>query len=118
MASELPKLKKNYFFVYAPDIPNAQRTKHIPEHMVQNTPLIKNGVIKLGGGLLTADAKSTDADARDKIDGSFIVIQGESTEEVWALVKKDVFYTSGEVWDHSKIVVKPAFLAIPEAKFE
>ena len=45
MASELPKLTKNYFLVYAPDLPNAQRAKHVPEHIVHNTPLIKNGII-------------------------------------------------------------------------
>ncbi|KAJ8454525.1 hypothetical protein ONZ51_g12975 [Trametes cubensis] len=118
MASGLPKLTKNYFLVYAPDLPNAQRAKHVPEHIVHNTPLIKNGIIKLGGGLLSSDAKSTDADAHDKLDGSFIIVHGESIEEVWALIKKDVFYTSGEVWDRSKIIIKPVFLAIQDTKFE
>ncbi|KAH9888469.1 hypothetical protein C8Q73DRAFT_794226 [Cubamyces lactineus] len=88
MAAELPKLTKNYFFVYAPDVPNAQRAKHLAVHMVQNTPLLKDGTIS------------------------------ESIDDVWAQVKKDVFYTSGEVWDRSKIIVKPAFLALQDVRFE
>ena len=45
MASELPKFQYNYFMVYAPDVPDTQRLKHLPEHMVQNAPLFKNGTI-------------------------------------------------------------------------
>ncbi|KAI0657661.1 hypothetical protein C8Q70DRAFT_1055448 [Cubamyces menziesii] len=118
MASELPKFQYNYFLVYAPDVPNTQRLKHLPEHMVQNAPLFKDGTIKLGGGVLPPDSKTSDADVFQKVDGTFIVVRGESVEDVWEKLKKDVFYTSGEVWDHSKIVVKPAFLATADVKFE
>lgn len=51
----------------------------------------------LGGGLLPADVKSTDADAATKMTGSFIIAQAESIDAIWALIKKDIFYTSGEV---------------------
>lgn len=46
---------------------------------------------------MPADTKSTDADAATKMNGSFIIVQAESIDAVWALIKKDIFYTSGEV---------------------
>lgn len=51
----------------------------------------------VGGGLLPADVKSTDPGAEDKIVGSFIVVKAESIDVVWDTIKKDIFYTSGEV---------------------
>ena len=41
----IPVLKKNYYLVYAPDLPNAQREKHTPEHMAHFAPLLQNGSI-------------------------------------------------------------------------
>lgn len=46
---------------------------------------------------MPADVKSTDADAATKMTGSFIIAQAESIDAIWALIKKDIFYTSGEV---------------------
>ncbi|KAI0365934.1 hypothetical protein BV20DRAFT_953296 [Pilatotrama ljubarskyi] len=115
---DLPTLKNNYFLVYIQDVPNAQRSKHQQAHMEQNLPLIQNEYIKVGGALLPQDGKSSDADALEKLVGSFMVVQADRIETVWDLLKKDAYYTSGEVWDHNKIFVTPAYIATPEAKFE
>ncbi|KAI0359268.1 hypothetical protein OH77DRAFT_1434549 [Trametes cingulata] len=115
---DLPKLKNNYYLVYIQDVPNSQRSKHEEEHMHQNLPLIQNGYIKVGGALLPPDGKSTDADALNELVGSFMIVQADSAEAVWELLKKDAYYTSGEVWDHNKIFVTPAYVATTEVKFE
>ena len=52
---------------------------------------------ELGGGVLPPDSKTSDADVFQKVDGTFIVVRGESVEDVWEKLKKDVFYASGEV---------------------
>ncbi|KAI0764332.1 hypothetical protein BD413DRAFT_615785 [Trametes elegans] len=116
--SALPQLKHDYFLVYARDQPNAQRAKHIERHIQQNGPLIASGQIRVGGALLPDGSKTTDADAPQKTAGSFLVIQSESADKVWEHLKNDIFYTSGEVWDHEKIFVTPALIATPEAKFD
>ncbi|KAI0764333.1 hypothetical protein BD413DRAFT_577054 [Trametes elegans] len=113
-----PPLKHNYFHIYAYDVPNAQREKHMPRHLEQNNPLVESGLLRAAGGLLQEDSKSTDAGAAQKIVGSFVVVREESIDKVWDYLKNDIFYTSGEVWDHEKIVVKPVLLATPDVKFD
>ena len=43
------------------------------------------------------DVKATDEGAEDKFCGGFIIVKAENIEEVWKLIKEDVYYTSGEV---------------------
>ncbi len=38
-----PTLKKNYYLLRAPDLPNAQRAKHNAEHMAYWGPLMQSG---------------------------------------------------------------------------
>ncbi|KAL1945227.1 hypothetical protein VTO73DRAFT_2078 [Trametes versicolor] len=116
MSASAPTL--NYYHVYAQDLPNAQRAKHTEAHLVQNTPLIQSGVIRAGGGLLRPEFNSSDPDARQNIVGSFIIIQAESMEAVWEILNKEIFYTSGEVWDREKLSVVPVYVPFKEAKFE
>lgn len=95
-----------------------------------------------GGGLLRPESNSSDPDARQNIIGSFIIIQAESIEAVWEMLKKEIFYTSGEVvcevvcdallrsvpkrltqralaqWDREKVFVAPVYVPFKEAKFE
>ncbi|EIW53940.1 uncharacterized protein TRAVEDRAFT_23196 [Trametes versicolor FP-101664 SS1] len=108
----------NLFHIYAVDKPDSQRMKHAAKHLEQNAPHFQSGIIRLGGGLLPADVKSTDADAATKMTGSFIIAQAESIDAIWALIKKDIFYTSGEVWDLEKVFVTPVFIPLKEAKFD
>ncbi|KAI0333280.1 hypothetical protein GY45DRAFT_1319893 [Cubamyces sp. BRFM 1775] len=110
--------KHNFFLVYAPDKPNAQRAKHIAVHMERGRQLWQSGIIKAGGGLLPQDVKATDEGAAEKLCGGFIIVKAESIEEVWKIIKEDVFYTSGEVWDREKIIIEPAYIVMPEAKFD
>ncbi|KAI0800383.1 hypothetical protein C8Q74DRAFT_1323925 [Fomes fomentarius] len=113
MSPPVSKNSKNYFLVNAPDIPNAQRAKHTPLHMQQNTPLLENGYYVVGAAILPAGSHSSDAGVHSKIAGSVCIVKVNDAEEVWETLKKDVFYTSGEVWDCAKITVTPVFIAFP-----
>ncbi|KAI0644891.1 hypothetical protein C8Q79DRAFT_912402 [Trametes meyenii] len=113
-----PSPQKNYFLVYAPDGPNSHRGPLAEEHMKQNEGAFKSGFIRLGGGLLPPGTKSTDSDALQKLTGSFVIVQAETEEQVWEAFKKDIYYTSGKVWDHEKLTVAPVFIPMPEAKFD
>lgn len=43
------------------------------------------------------DVKSSDANVSQNIIGSFLIVQATSIDAVWETIKKDIFYTSGEV---------------------
>ncbi|KAI0740619.1 hypothetical protein C8Q76DRAFT_198115 [Earliella scabrosa] len=109
-------LKYNYFLVNAPDQPNSQRAKHGAEHLQQNAPLAQSGYVVVGGALLPTGAVSSDADALAKLVGSVIIVKAESVDHVWETLKKDVFYTSGEVWDNTKITVTPVYIGVPQVE--
>ena len=47
--------------------------------------------------MLSPETKSRDADALAKGVGSVVVIQAESLEAAWALVKADVYWDKGVV---------------------
>ncbi len=49
------------------------------------------------GGFLPQTVQSSDADAVAKVEGSFLLIQADTAEQAWETLKKDVFWTSGEV---------------------
>ncbi|KAL7277533.1 hypothetical protein ACG7TL_008456 [Trametes sanguinea] len=113
-----PALKHNYFLVYIPDIPNAQRPKYQDAHMKHSVQLIQDGTIKVGGVLLAPTSKMTDPYFAQNTTGSWIIMRADSIEKVWEILRQDPFYTTGEVWDHEKITVTPAFVAIPEVKLD
>ena len=50
-----------------------------------------------GGGLLQKGTMTTDADAKEKMNGSCIIVRAESEAQVWETLRLDPFYTSGEV---------------------
>ncbi|KAH9888468.1 hypothetical protein C8Q73DRAFT_710273 [Cubamyces lactineus] len=110
--------KHNFFLVYAPDKPDAQREKHFPAHMERGRQLWQSGVIRMGGALLPQDVRATDAGAAEKTCGGFIIVKAESVDEVWAIIREDVFWTSGEVWDRERVTIQPAYIVMPEAKFD
>lgn len=58
----------------------------------------------MGGALLPQDVRATDAGAAEKTCGGFIIVKAESVDEVWAIIKEDVFWTSGEVVSRRLIV--------------
>ncbi|RPD58152.1 hypothetical protein L227DRAFT_577503 [Lentinus tigrinus ALCF2SS1-6] len=112
-------LKKNYYLIQVPDLPNAQRAKHTPEHFAYFLPLMQSGRISasfppfhsavpllhasltldtvVGGGLLPQTVQSSETDSAAKVSGSFLVIQADTTEHAWEALKGDVFWSSGEV---------------------
>ena len=48
------------------------------------------------------DVKATDEGAAEKLCGGFIIVKAGSIEEVWKIIKEDVFWTSGEVVSHGR----------------
>ncbi|CDO72648.1 hypothetical protein BN946_scf184985.g67 [Trametes cinnabarina] len=113
-----PSYEHDYFVVHTFDVPNAQRTKHTDAHLVRIVPLIQQGIVKFAGALLTPTSKTTDSDTLAKTAGSILIVRAKDLEQAWEIVKQDPFYASGEVWDHERTVVTPAFFAIPEVKFD
>ena len=107
---------KNFFLVIAPDVPNAQRAKHVAVHMEVSIPLIESGYIGknfstraltcsktltvpkvAGGGTLSQGTLATSSDAMEKMTGSAFVVRADSEEQVWENLRKDPFYSSDEV---------------------
>ncbi|TFK84842.1 hypothetical protein K466DRAFT_552933 [Polyporus arcularius HHB13444] len=105
--------RDSYFLIVAPDVPNSQREKYKTQHIEYNTPSIQGGYIVSGGALLPDGTVAADADALEKLSGSFIIVKADSSEKVWEKLKGDIYYSSGEVWDHGKLQVTSIFLAIP-----
>ncbi|KAM5545107.1 hypothetical protein V8D89_001218 [Ganoderma adspersum] len=114
----MPILKKNYFLVVAHDQPGAgaNRAKHAQEHLAYNQPFTEKGLLVAGGGVLPDGVNSSDADAQGRMVGSYFIFQADTTEQVWDSLRKDTFYASGEVWDHSKITVTPVLPAFPRVE--
>ncbi|KAI0705306.1 hypothetical protein C8T65DRAFT_238607 [Cerioporus squamosus] len=111
-----PSLKKNYYFFHATDVADSQRAKHMPEHAPRAASLVKNGTIVTAGALLPPGVHSSDAGALDKAIGSVLIVQADNEEHAWDIVKKDVFYASGEVWDHTKSTLTPIFPGAPQVE--
>ncbi|RDX54422.1 hypothetical protein OH76DRAFT_1397713 [Lentinus brumalis] len=111
-----PALRKNYYLVHAPDLPNAQRGKHTPKHVDYSLPLVKSGHMIAAGGILPQTAHSSDADVADKILGTFLLVQADTVEQAWERLKGDTFWTSGEVWDREKVTVTPVYVGAPKVE--
>ncbi|KAJ8454526.1 hypothetical protein ONZ51_g12976 [Trametes cubensis] len=81
-------------------------------------PTAQIGEGEAGGGLLPPSVLARSPGAADQVCGGFLIVKAESIGAVWALIKADVFWTSGEVWDREKVIVAPAYIVMPEAKFD
>ncbi|KAG6378127.1 hypothetical protein JVT61DRAFT_13813 [Boletus reticuloceps] len=103
---DLPK-----FVVWAPDYAGAQETRLAirPRHLENAHRLTKEGVIRVGGGVLT-DSSANAAPADRKFFGSCLIIEAESLEAVRKIVESDVYYKEG-VWDKEKLQILPMLLA-------
>ncbi|KAF4567782.1 hypothetical protein EYR40_006790 [Pleurotus pulmonarius] len=104
MSSELQR-----FFVYAPDKTEdgtfEKRLSVRPEHVEMAKKNIAEGVIRVGGFLLTPESIAT-ADAPKKMIGSTFIVEATSIDEVQKLVEGDIYYKAG-VWDVERIVILP-----------
>ncbi|KIP08660.1 hypothetical protein PHLGIDRAFT_29453 [Phlebiopsis gigantea 11061_1 CR5-6] len=101
------------FVVYAPDYTDPEaysRRMAVRQNHLDNAKSLKQqGVMKIGGGLLTPETYQT---ADKKLTGSVLVFEAESLEDVRKLVESDVYWTSN-VWDKEKTVISPFLPASP-----
>ncbi|OBZ65881.1 hypothetical protein A0H81_14196 [Grifola frondosa] len=106
---------KQFFFVYAPDLPGAaqRRFAFAGAHQAKNAPLLESGFIRVGGGLLKPDVTADTPNVMGNIVGSFLLIQAENIDVVKKTLQDDIYYTSGEVWDVDKLVILPALVGTP-----
>ncbi|KAM5545056.1 hypothetical protein V8D89_001167 [Ganoderma adspersum] len=104
---------RHKFIVYAPDMSDEgalQRRLSVRQsHLDNATAQARNGVVKLGGAMLTPE--SIVPGAEKKMVGSIFICEAESLESVRNLMENDVYYTSG-VWDKEKLVILPLAIAI------
>ncbi|KAJ7698619.1 hypothetical protein B0H17DRAFT_1050209 [Mycena rosella] len=107
MSSAAPGLPR--FFVYAPDKtdPDAfdRRLSVRAKHIEIATKAVSDGVIRMGGALLTPESL-TGADK--KMIGSVFVFEAENIEAVRTMIETDIYYTSGVVSSRSRVFKKVA----------
>ncbi|KAF9268783.1 hypothetical protein L218DRAFT_994608 [Marasmius fiardii PR-910] len=110
MSSSSKLLSK--FVVYAPDKESSldRRYEVRQQHLNEIDPLIKSGVVKVGG--MMVDPKSDLSLPQKKATGSLMIYEAESLEQVKKMVEGDIYYTSG-VWDEEKLIICPFFAATP-----
>ncbi|KAG1904379.1 uncharacterized protein F5891DRAFT_42829 [Suillus fuscotomentosus] len=101
------------FVVWAPDYTDEgaleRRLAVRPAHLENAKKLINQGILRVGGGLLTPE--SVNAAAADiKFVGSCLIYEGETIDAVRKIVEEDLYYTA-DVWDKEKIVILPIALA-------
>ncbi|KAI0686951.1 hypothetical protein BC835DRAFT_1223748, partial [Cytidiella melzeri] len=99
------------FFLWLPDCtdPDAARRREAatPRHLQQ---MMANVASSLDyGGVTTMRstvAHPRKAAAEHLVDGSIVILEAESIDDVWNLIEHDVFYTEN-VWDKTRMVIKP-----------
>ncbi|KAL7796053.1 hypothetical protein V8C37DRAFT_372971 [Trichoderma ceciliae] len=101
---------RSYEFVLViPDKPGpevrAKRLQVRPQHFSDMTPTLKDGWLKMGGGLLNEVPEDDDANKFD-FAGSIMVLVAESKEDAINKVKDDIYVKAG-VWDLEKAQVYP-----------
>ncbi|KAH7902980.1 hypothetical protein BJ138DRAFT_967113, partial [Hygrophoropsis aurantiaca] len=94
------------FVLWAPDYTDSnaleRRTAVRPRHMVAANRLIENGIIKVAGGLDSAEPGSP----KPKLVGSMIIYDVPTLADARALVESDIYYTEG-VWDKENLTIYP-----------
>jgi hypothetical protein len=105
----------HHFLVYAPDKTEEgtfeKRLTVRSKHLENVGVLIGNGVIKVGGVILTPESIES-ATSTPKMTGSMLIIQATNIEAVKKVVETDIYYTTG-VWDPEKLVIAPFISATP-----
>ncbi|KAI6121344.1 hypothetical protein F5141DRAFT_998410, partial [Pisolithus sp. B1] len=101
------------YIVWAPDCTDegalARRMAVRQKHFVTANKLIKQGILKVAGGLLTPETQDA-APGNRKFVGSALLYEAENLEAVRKLVEQDVYWTE-TVWDKDKIVILPIIMA-------
>ncbi|EKM80793.1 hypothetical protein AGABI1DRAFT_83753 [Agaricus bisporus var. burnettii JB137-S8] len=103
------------FFIYAPDNTKEgtldKRLSVRAKHLETATANFGSGFVRVAGALVTPESIAS-PDAPKKMVGSAFICEAEHIDQVWEMLKKDIYYTSG-VWDVEKIVVLPYMIATP-----
>ncbi|EKM80792.1 hypothetical protein AGABI1DRAFT_83752 [Agaricus bisporus var. burnettii JB137-S8] len=111
--STTPKKK---FCVYAPDYPNnlARRFEVREAHLADVKPHINSGVFRVAGIVADPDKPTTtiDGQTRPNAQGSLLIVEADTLEEVKKLIMNDVYWKNG-VWDKEKVVIQPFLPATP-----
>ncbi|RFU77219.1 dimeric alpha-beta barrel [Trichoderma arundinaceum] len=85
--------------------PNHDATLLSSQHFSDMTPTLKDGWLKMGGGLLNEVPEDDDANKFD-FAGSIMVLLADSKEEVLEKLRGDI-YTRAGVWDLEKAQIYP-----------
>lgn len=82
------------------------------KHFITANKLIKQGILKVAGGLLTPEISETQdaAPGNRKFVGSALLYEAENLEAVRRLVEQDLYWTEN-VWDKDKVVILPIVMA-------
>ncbi|KAH6604545.1 dimeric alpha-beta barrel [Trichoderma cornu-damae] len=92
------------FVLVIPDKPGPQvRAKRL-QHFSDMTPNLKDGWLKMGGGLLNEVPEDDDANKFD-FAGSIMVLVAESKEDAINKIKDDIYVKAG-VWDLEKVRIR------------
>ncbi|KIK91153.1 hypothetical protein PAXRUDRAFT_831082 [Paxillus rubicundulus Ve08.2h10] len=101
------------YIVWAPDCTDegalARRLAVRPKHVVTANKLIKQGILKVAGGLLTPESQAATPQDR-KFVGSVLIYETENIESARKFVEQDLYWTEN-VWDKEKLVVLPMIMA-------
>lgn len=78
---------------------NGGLTDTCSQHLEAVKPKFESGLITMGGATLDEPLKDGQA---MKINGSAMIVEADSEEEVRKIIESDIYYTSG-VWDAKKV---------------
>jgi len=99
------------YLVWAPDYTDdgalARRMAVRPRHFIIANKYIKQGILKVAGGLITPESLNT---ADKKFVGSVLLYEAESIEDARKLVEQDLYWTEN-VWDKEKLIILPMVMA-------
>ncbi|KAF8441437.1 hypothetical protein L210DRAFT_3398717 [Boletus edulis BED1] len=105
--------RSNTYLVWAPDHTDggalARRMAVRPRHFVTANKHIKQGILKVAGGLLTPESEN--APPADKtFFGSVLLYEADSIEDVRKLIEQDLYWTEN-VWDKDRLSILPILMA-------
>ncbi|KAI6157407.1 hypothetical protein BKA82DRAFT_1000598 [Pisolithus tinctorius] len=105
--------RQQTYIVWAPDNTDegalARRMAVRQKHFVAANKLIKQGILKVAGGLLTPDTQDA-APGNRRFVGSALLYEAENLDAVRKFVEQDLYWTEN-VWDKDKIVILPIIMA-------
>jgi len=95
-----------HFLLYGPDKPDAQRFKHVSEHL-QYLASLETKIIQVSGLLMPANNLeiSKETGMPVQMTGTIFIYEADSFEEAQKIAHADPFWSSGEVWDLEKSTI-------------